>query len=173
MLGLSVSQTSLTLGFLVGAIAIGSAIFGWIGDKVARGTLLGIGTGMLAVALTGGTFVGSMPWAAAALIAGGLGASSYVALGYPFFAQLVGEERQGEYTGLWMFSVGFGRIVAPMLTGGIIDVGKHFMAKTKGYPLIWTTAGVVTAVGWVLLVYALHVAAKHGFEDRAAEGKST
>jgi MFS family permease len=113
-----------------------------------------------------------MPWAAAALIAGGLGASSYVALGYPFFAELVGEERQGEYTGLWMFSVGFGRIVAPMLTGGIIDIGKHFMSKTKGYPLMWTTAGVVTAVGWVLLLFALHVAAKHGFEDRAADDRA-
>jgi hypothetical protein len=59
-----------------------------------------------------------------------------------------------------------------MLTGGIIDIGKHFMSKTKGYPLMWTTAGVVTAVGWVLLLFALHVAAKHGFEDRAADDRA-
>ena len=172
VLGLSVAQTSLTLAVLVSGIAIGSVIFGWIGDTVARGKLLGIGSGLLAVALIGGTFVRGVPWAAAALGAGGIGVASYVTLSYPFFAELVGAERLGEYTGLWMFSVGFGRILAPMLTGAIIDLAMPFMPKTKGYPLMWTTAGVLTIIGWVLLIYTLRVGAKHGFVDRPAEERA-
>ena len=159
VLGLSIVRTSLILGVLVGCIALGSVIFGWLGDKVARGKLLLIGSGVLAVALMGGTFVPNVAWAAVALGAGGLGVAACITLGYPLFAELVGEKRLGEYTGLWMFSVGFGHILAPMLTGAVIDVGSHFMRRTKGYPLMWTTASVLTIIGWLCLVYTLRVAA--------------
>jgi MFS family permease len=176
VMGLSVVQTSLGLGLLIAGIAIGSVIVGRLGDSLPRGRLLQIGTGILvlafAVALFVGTYLRKVAWAAGAVALGGLGAATVVTVGYPYFAELVGEERQGQYTGLWVFSVGFGRIVSPMLVGVAIDLGARVMPRLQGYPLMWAAAVLFAIAGWFALWRAIRTAARHGHRDRAADERA-
>lgn len=173
VMGLSLVQTSLGLGLLIVGIAIGSLIVGRVGDSVPRGRLLQIGTGILVLAFGTALFVGTylrrVLWAAGAVALGGLGAATVVTVGYPYFAELVGEERQGQYTGIWVFSVGFGRIVSPMLVGIAIDQGARVMPRLKGYPLMWAAAVAFALAGWFALWRAIRSAARHGHPDQAAD----
>lgn len=172
VMGLTVVQTSLGLGLLILGIAIGSVIVGRLGDALPRGRLLQIGTGMLVVAFGIALFVGTVLrrvlWAGIAIGLGGLGAATVVTLGYPYFADLVGEKHQGQYTGLWVFSVGFGRIVSPMLVGLAVDLGASAMPRVKGYPMMWAAAVLFALAGWIALWRAMRAAARHGHRDRAA-----
>lgn len=176
VLGLTVAQTSLGLGTLIVGIGIGSVISGRIGDRLPRGRLLQIGTGVLVVAFAIAMFIGTLVhnvlWAALALGAGGLGAAAILTIGYPYFAELVGEARQGEYTGLWVFSVGFGRIVAPMLVGLAIDFGGRLMPRVKGYPMMWAAASLMGLGGWIALGRAIRSAARQGHDDRPADERA-
>jgi MFS family permease len=169
VLGLTVVQTSLGLGVLIAGIGIGSAIAGWLGDRFSRALLLQIGTGALvvgfALALLVGIVLRQVLWAALALAAGGFGAASILTIGYPYFAQLVGHERQGQYTGLWVFSVGFGRIVAPMLVGLAIDLGARIMPSVNGYPMMWAAAGIMAIAGWGALWRAARLSARRPAPD--------
>lgn len=176
VLGLTVAQTSLGLGTLIVGIGLGSLISGRLGDRLPRGRLLQIGTGVLVVALAMalliGTVVHNVLWTGLALGAGGLGAAAILTIGYPYFAELVGEARQGEYTGLWVFSVGFGRIVAPMLVGLAIDFGARFTPRLQGYPMMWAAASIMGFGGWIALARAIRSAARQGHDDRPADERA-
>lgn len=176
VLGLTIVQASLGLGLLIAGIGIGSLIVGRLGDALPRGQVLQIGTGVLvlafAVALLVGTILRNVSWAALALGAGGLGAAAILAIGYPYFAELVGESRQGEFTGIWVFSVGFGRIVSPMLVGMAIDLGAPMLPRVRGYPMMWAAAGIMGFAGWLALWRAIRSAARHNHPDRAASDRA-
>ena len=176
VMGLTVVQTSLGLGLLIVGIAIGSLIVGRVGDSLPRGRVLQIGTGMLVVAfgiaLFVGTFLRRALWAGIAVALGGLGAATVVTVGYPYFAALVGQKRQGQYTGLWVFSVGFGRIVSPMLVGVAIDLGARVIPRVKGYPMMWAAAAAFALAGWIALWQAIRSAAQHGHADRPADERA-
>ncbi len=171
VLGVTVAQTSEGLGILVIGIGIGSAVLGKLGDKLPRGRLLMVGTAVLAAAFSVATFLRHPLGAGIALGFGGLGAAGAVTITYPYFAELMGEGHQGEYTGLFVFSVGFGRIFSPMLVGAAIDLGKGFMPKVKGYPMMWPTVGVLAILGWLALWRTIVVARRHGHPDQAAEDR--
>ena len=176
VMGLTVVQTSLGLGLLILGMAVGSLVLGRLGDSVPRGQLLQIGTAILVlafgVALFVGTYLRRTLWAAGALALGGFGAAAVVTVGYPYFAELVGEERQGQYTGLWVFSVGFGRIVSPMLVGVAIDLGARTMPRLDGYPFMWAAAVAFAIAGWFALWRAIRSAARHGHRDQAADERA-
>lgn len=175
-MGLTVVQTSLGLGLLILGIVIGSVIVGRLGDSLPRGRLLQIGTGMLVIAfgiaLFVGTYLHRALWAGIAVALGGLGAATVVTVGYPYFAELVGQKRQGQYTGLWVFSVGFGRIVSPMRVGVAIDLGARVLPRVKGYPMMWAAAAAFALGGWIALWRAIRSAARHGHADRAADERA-
>ena len=171
VLGLTVVNTSLALGALIVGIGVGSIIAGRLGDRLPRGRLLQIGTGVLVVSMSIGAVLRNAWWAGLALGAGGLGAAAILTIGYPYFAQLVGEVQQGGYTGLWVFSVGFGRIVAPMLVGVAIDLGNRVMPRVRGYPMMWAAAGLMGIAGWLALWQAMRSEARRAL-DRAAEGRA-
>ena len=151
---------------LVVGLGIGSVIFGKLGDSMPRGRLMEIGTAALALALATGTFLRNPLYLVITLLIGGLGAAATVTVGYAYFAELMGEEQQGEYTGIWAFSLGFGRIASPMVVGLAIDFGKSFEPKVKGYPMMWAASGLLAVIGWFLLWKAVHSA-----HERTAGGE--
>lgn len=171
VLRISVAQAALRLGILVVGMGIGSAIIGRLGDAFPRGRLLEIGVAVLALAFSSATFVRGLPLVDIVLGVAGLGAAGAVTIGYPYFAGLVGEERQGEYTGLWVFSVGLGRIVAPMLVGLAIDIGARLMPETQGYPMMWAAASVLAAGGWLCVRHTIRIAARPERANDAAQNR--
>lgn len=158
VVGVSVSQTSLLLGLLVVGLAVGSLVIGWLGDTWDRGLILSAGLGILTVAMLLGFFARDVPSAVGILFAGGVGAAAIVALAYPLFTNLAGEANAGQYTGLFVMSVSFGRIVAPVLVGGAIDLGARLGVGDRGYPAMWPATGALAAVGWVMLLLARRAA---------------
>lgn len=151
VIGLTVAQSSLILILLVLGLAAGSYAIGHLGDRFDRRKLLQLGGAITGVAMLGGFFIRTLPGAVALLLVAGIGAAALVALPYPLFASLIGEGAIGRYTGLYILSVGLGRIVSPMVVGAAIDFGAGLLPKQKGYPFMWPMAGVLTVVGAIAL----------------------
>jgi MFS family permease len=102
-----------------------------------------------------GFWVRSVPAAAALLLFAGLGAATLISLAYPLFASLIGERGVGRDTGLYIVTMGFGRIVAPVIIGAAIDLGRSTMPDVKGYPYMWPIAGSLTLLGLLALARAM------------------
>ncbi|MBX6364528.1 MAG: MFS transporter [Gemmatimonadetes bacterium] len=151
VIGLSVAQSSLVLVLLVVGLAVGSYVVGLLGDRFDRRRLLQLGGAITGVAMLGGFFVRTLPGAIGLLLVAGVGAAALVALPYPLFTSLIGETAIGRYTGLYILSVGLGRIVSPMLVGAAIDLGAQWLPALKGYPFMWPMAGLLTTVGAIAL----------------------
>jgi hypothetical protein len=58
--------------------------------------------------------------------------------------------------------MGVGRIVAPVVIGAAIDLGRSSMPELKGYPIMWPIAGVLMLLGLVALARAMHHARRKG-----------
>ncbi len=163
VLGITVAQASLMMTLLVVGLAIGSVVIGRLGDRYDRAVLLQVGAGLLGVVMLAGVFMRTLGTAVLLLLGAGVGAAALVALPYPLFAGIVGNKAIGRYTGLYILSVSFGRIFAPMLVGVAIDVGAHVFPQYRGYPFMWPMAGVLTLLGSV----GLHFATKRRREAEA------
>lgn len=156
VLHIKVSQASLGLSLLVVSLAIGSLILGRLGDKYSRNILMQIGTGIGTVAMFAGVFMRTEAFALVLLIVAGFGMAAIVALGYPLFASVVGDENPAANTGVFVMSVGIGRIVAPILVGAAIDMGRPIFPAERGYPMMWLLAGILMLGGSIALWYASH-----------------
>ncbi len=154
VLGASVAETSLGLALLVGGLAVGSVAAGRLADRYGRARMLAIGSGLLAAGMAAGFFARSFPVALAVLAVAGLGAATELALPYPLFAELMGEETGGEHTGIYVVSYSLGRILAPLLVGGAVDLGARAMPRTHGYPFMWLVAALFAAGGWGALQWS-------------------
>lgn len=160
VLGIGVSQMSLLLLLLVLGLAVGSAILGWLGDRIDRGRLLMIGAVVTGTAILPGVFVRDLWTAIPLLTVAGIGAAAIMTLPFPVYAGLVGERSMGRRTGMYVVSLGAGRMIAPMVIGAGIDRGAHWFPGEAGYPLIWPVAGVLMLAGAFALKQALAQAAR-------------
>ncbi len=159
VVGINTAETSLILLLLVGGIGVGSVVLGRVGDRYGRGKLLAGGALLTAVAMIGGVAIRDVTGAVALLLVSGIGAAALIALPYPLFAELVGGRSIGRYTGLYILSLGVGRILAPVAVGAAIDLGKPLFPGLEGYPLMWPVAGAMALLGLLALRGALGAAA--------------
>jgi MFS family permease len=148
VIGITVAQASLVLVVLIVGVAIGSLVIGRLGDRFDRGRLLQLSGALLTIGMGAGLLVRNVFTASIILLAAGIGAAGLITLPYPYFAELVGDDNTGQYTGIFVLSVGLGRIFAPMLIGGAIDLGRAFMPAERGYPFMWIVAALFSAAGW-------------------------
>jgi MFS family permease len=155
VLGINTAETSLILLLLVGGIGIGSVLLGRLGDRFGRAPLLVGGTLLTSGAMLAGVLVREIDGAIALLLASGLGAAALIALPYPLFAALVGGRSIGRYTGLYILSLGFARVAAPVVVGAAIDFGRPLFPGLDGYPLMWPVAGAMALLGGVILLMSL------------------
>ena len=155
VLGINVAETSLLLVVIVAGLGIGALVLGNLGDRYGHAKLLAVGGTVTGVAMLGGIFVRDVPGAVALLLFAGLGAATLISLPYPLYARLAGGQGVGRDTGLYIVTMGFGRIVAPVLIGIAIDLARPMMPETRGYPVMWPIAGVLTLLGILALARAM------------------
>jgi MFS family permease len=155
VVGINTAETSLILILLVGGIGVGSVALGGLGDRYGRSRLLAGGALLTAVAMICGVTIRTVPGAVALLLVSGIGAAALIALPYPLFAEMVGGRAIGRYTGLYVLSLGAGRILAPVAVGAAIDLGKQLIPGTEGYPMMWLVAGAMALLGLVALQASL------------------
>ena len=156
VVGINVAETSLLLVVLVAGLGLGAVVLGRLGDRFGHARLLGIGSAITGVAMMLGFWVRDVPSAVALLLFAGLGAATLISLAYPLFASLIPERGVGRDTGLYIVTMGFGRIVAPVVIGAAIDLGRTGMPELKGYPYMWPIAGGLMLLGLVALARAMH-----------------
>lgn len=172
VLHMRVSHASLGLSVLVISLAVGSIVLGRLGDKYPRHTLMQIGTGLGTISMFAGVFMRTEMFALVLCIVAGFGMAAVVALGYPLYASVIGDESPAALTGVFVMSVGIGRIVAPIVVGAAIDLGKQWWPAEKGYPMMWLVAGILMLAGSVALWWASrHHVAMERAEARLAESK--
>lgn len=151
VLGVTMGEASLLLILLVLGLGASSAVLGRIGDRYDRGALLRIGVVVTGVVLLAGIFVRTLFSAVPLLLIAGIGAAAVMALPFPIYAGLTGGKATGQSTGLYVTSLGVGRMIAPVLVGAAIDLGARWFPEEEGYPLMWPIAGVLMLLGaWAL-----------------------
>jgi prepilin signal peptidase PulO-like enzyme (type II secretory pathway) len=101
--------------------------------------------------MVGGFFMRSLSVAVPILLGAGVGAAAIVTLPYPLYASLTDERRAGQHTGMFVVSLGLGRLAAPMIVGAAIDVSRRWLPETKGYPAMWLVAALFAAAGLLVL----------------------
>jgi MFS family permease len=149
VLGTSVAQTSLGLVLLVTGLGVGSWVVGRLGDRYDRLRILELASIGLALAFAAGFFARSIPVALAVAAGAGLAAAAVMALPYPLYAAMVGDKATGENTGLYVVSVTVGRVGAPLLVGGAVDLAARWMPRSNGYPVMWLLSAALAAGGWL------------------------
>jgi len=155
VLAIDTAETSALLLLLVSGIGIGSVLLGRLGDRFGRVPLLAGGALVTAFAMLLGVLVRELDGAVALLLASGLGAAALIALPYPIFAALVGNQAIGRYTGLYILSLGLARVAAPVLVGMAIDLARPLFPEYGGYPAMWPVAGIMALIGAIELWRAL------------------
>jgi MFS family permease len=155
VLGINVAETSLLLVVIVAGLGIGAVILGNLGDRYGHAKLLTVGAAVTGFAMLGGIFVREVSGAVALLLFAGLGAATLISLPYPLYARLIGARGVGRDTGLYIVTMGFGRIVAPVVIGAAIDLARPMMPETRGYPIMWPIAGGLTLLGILALARAM------------------
>ena len=166
VLGINVAETSLLLMVIVAGLGIGAVVLGRLGDRFGHARLLAVGSAMTGVAMVLGYWVRDVPEAVALMLFSGVGAATLISLAYPLFSSLIGDRGVGRDTGLYIVTMGFGRIVAPVVVGAAIDIGRSALPELRGYPFMWPIAGSVTLLGLVALARAMHHAGRRGTEPR-------
>lgn len=162
VLGISVAQTSLLLVVVVAGLGIGALVLGYFGDRYGHARLLTVGAAATGLAMMAGVFVRDVPQAIALMLVAGLGAATLISLAYPLFARLTGGQDVGRDTGLYIVTMGIGRIVAPVVIGAAIDLARPMMPETRGYPIMWPIAGLLTLLGVLALGRAMAHANRRG-----------
>lgn len=142
VLGITVAQASLVLLFLLAGVGVGSVLVGFLGDRIGRKRVLMASALLTSVALGFGVFVDTVGSAILLLVPAGLGAAALGVLPYPVFAELADGSMLGRSTGVFRFSVGIARLIAPVLVGAAIDHGAAIFPEQAGYPMMWPAAGV-------------------------------
>jgi MFS family permease len=150
-LGITVATASLAMiGFMVAA-GIGSILVGHFGDRFGRARLLAVGAVVAGLAMMPGLFVRDLLSLIILLVPAGIGAAALISLPYAVFEDMVEEKDVGRTTGAFYMSVGVARLLAPLLVGAAIDLGRTWMPETEGYPIMWPVAGSLILLGALLL----------------------
>ncbi len=157
VLGTDVWQTSLGLVLLVTGLGAGSWLVGSLADRHGRARVLELSSAAMAAALALGFFARNVPVALAIALVAGVAAAGVMALPYPLYASLMGGEGRGEQTGIFVMSVTIGRIAAPILVGGAVDVASRWMPRSHGYPAMWLVAALLAACGSACIRRSAHL----------------
>lgn len=158
VVGINTAQTSVILLLLVGGIGIGSVVLGRVGDRYGRGRPLALGALLTSIAMFCGVAIRGVGGALALLLVSGIGAAALIALPYPLFAEMVGGRAIGRYTGLYILSLGAGRVLAPVAMGAAIDLAKPLFPGGEGYPIMWPVAGTMSMLGLLALRASMRAA---------------
>ena len=158
VLGVSMAEASLVLVFLLVGLGVGALILGRLSDYYGRRALLVAGILMTAGALFSGIWMREPEGAILLLALAGVGAASLIALPFPLFVSLVGEEGIGRSTGLYILSVGIARIGAPMMVGAAIDWGARHYPDLQGYPMMWPMAALMALASVPVLLLSFRSA---------------
>lgn len=164
VLGISVAETSLILGWLLAGLAVGAVLIGRLGNRVGRVRLLALAALTTGVVMGLGVFIRDVPSAIGVLAVAGLAAAAFIALPFPVFAALAGDESAGRQTALYIVSLGFARIAAPILIGAVIDIGARWFPDYRGYPLMWPAAGLLVLASVPALLHSVSLAREAGRE---------
>jgi Na+/melibiose symporter-like transporter len=106
------------LAFIICAIPAG-----YIGEKIGRRMTITIGLGLFALLLVAGFFLNSVAAIGVVLGIGGLGWALVNINSLPMVVDTTDDERLvGTYTGLYYLASQTGSALAPLITGGIIDL---------------------------------------------------
>jgi MFS family permease len=150
VLGITIAESSLVLLVLLLGLAVGSIAIGRLGDRFGRGRVLGWCALVLGVAMSGGIFIRNVPLAIAVLIPVGITAAAFVALPYAHFSALAGDgdgdangNGVGRQTGLYNGAIGVAQIAAPLLVGGVLELGAPLFPELDGFPLMWPVVGAL------------------------------
>ena len=156
--GISVGGTSGLLVFLLLGVGLGAVAVGRLSDVVGRARLLGISAGLCGVAM----LVAYLPRTSSGIIwllaVAGLAAASFIALPFPVFAKLAGDEAPGRQTALFIVSIGISRVLAPIIIGAVIDFAARFDPVLGGYPFMWVAAGAMALLSVPALSKAVSAA---------------
>ncbi len=101
----------------------------------------------------------------------GLAAAAFLALPFPLYARLAGDEAPGRQTALYIVSIGLARMVAPVIIGVVIDLSARFSPELGGYPFMWVAAGSMALLSVPALRRAMSTA-RAGERHLAAEAGS-
>lgn len=160
VLGISVAQTSLVLLLIVAGLGLGAVVLGRLGDRYGHGVLLEVGGALTGAVMMAGFFVRGLWGAVGLLVVSGVGAATLIALPYPLFASLIGDRSVGKDTGLYILTIGMGRIFAPLIVGAAIDLAMPLFPELRGYPVMWPVAGLFAFLGVLALRRSMSVS--HG-----------
>lgn len=160
VLGVTIAEASLVLVFLLVGLGLGALILGRLGDYYGRRPLLVGGILVTAAALFAGIWLRQPDGAILLLALAGIGAASLIALPFPLFVSLVGEEGIGRSTGLYILSVGIARVGAPMVVGAAIDwgAGPGRFPELQGYPMMWPMAAMMALASVPVLLLSFRSA---------------
>lgn len=162
VLGITVAEASLVLAWLLVGLAVGAVVIGRLAGRVGRVRLLALAAVTTGLAMGFGVFVRDVPSAMAVLAVAGLAAAAFIALPFPVFAGLAGQEAAGRQTALYIVSMGFARIIAPIMVGAAIDAGARIVPEYQGYPFMWLVAGLLVLLSVPALLRSVHLARLEG-----------
>jgi maltose/moltooligosaccharide transporter len=155
VLGIAISTASLALLAFLIAAAVASVFVGHLGDRFGRARVLLVGALICGVAMIPGLFVRDLVPLLLLLVPAGVGAAAIVSLPYPVFESTVPNGDVGRSTGTFYMSVGIARLIAPLLVGAAIDLGRAWMPDQEGYPIMWPIAGTFVLLGAAVLYLAM------------------
>jgi MFS family permease len=155
VIGITVAQTSLLLILLVVGLGLGSLLLGYLADRVERTRLLWTGLLITGIAMLAGVFVRDLETALPLLLVAGAGAAAVMTLPFTVYAEMVPDESMGRNTGLYVISLGAGRMIAPVLVGAAIDLAAPLFPDHDGYPAMWPVAGLLMLSGAAALSHSL------------------
>lgn len=158
VLGVSVAETSVILLCLLAGLGIGAIVIGRLAKRFGRERVLAAATAVTGVAMTMGVFVRDVPGAIALLAVAGIAAAAFIALPFPLFASMAGEEAAGRQTALYIISLGIARVLSPILVGGAIEWGMRLAPEEQGYPYMWLVAGALVILSVPALLRSVSLA---------------
>jgi MFS family permease len=156
--GISVGGTSGLLVFLLLGVGLGAVAVGRLSDVIGRARLLMFSAGLCGLAMLVAYFPRTSTGIIWLLAAAGLAAASFIALPFPVFARLTGDEAPGRQTALFIVSIGVSRVLAPVLVGAVIDFSARFDPELRGYPFMWVAAGGMALLSVPALLRAVSAA---------------
>jgi len=145
----SKSTAEMMPALLLVMTALGSLVFGPIGDKIGHKRLLLISLGLVALAAVGGRLVMTLPQVAVVLGLAGLGVGAQNASAYPLLTRIVPAKEIGFYVGLQTAAASLAGPGAVALTGTLINLNKH--DPHGGYQVIFTVCAVCMGLAFVAL----------------------
>ncbi len=126
--------------FLLVMTALGSLVFGPLGDRLGFKRLLMLSLALVAIAAMNALWVSSLLSVAVVLALAGLGIGAQNASAYPLLTRLVPKEEIGFYVGLQTAAASLAGPGAVLLTGALIN--HHSGPGQSGYRVIFAVCAV-------------------------------